>query len=240
MSAATAPSQDNQRSQTTESRSADHPNLPAVQHAVAPRLHRLLGRAELLRAIEQHGRLFSTAAKRLFATLPTSAFGNSVTGELRALYDCAQQEQREAVSRLQVTLITPLDAEDIYKILSVLTRLIGNLYRLSGTVSDLPAAAGFPQLPALCDASLRVSEALTGVVADLRNPRALQYFLVTNRAADRELRRLLRESLLDAYSPKSPITCVPVQLDLLKQYVALRRRFKQTAAMLQQIHFKNA
>ena len=239
MSAATAPSQDNQRSLTTESRSADHPN-PALQHAGTPRFHRLLGRAEFLRAIEQHGRLFSTAAKLLFATLPTSAFGNSVTSELRALYDYAQHEQREAVSRLQVTLITPLDAEDIYKILSALTRLIGNLDRLSGTVSDLPEAAGFPQLPALCDASLRVSEALTGVVADVKSPRALQYFLVTNRAADREWRRLLRESLLDAYSPKSPIIRVPVQLDLLKQYVALRRRFKQTAVLLQQIHFKNA
>ena len=239
MSAASAPSPNSQRSQGTESHSAGLPDSPALQHAEASRPHRLLGRAEFLRAIEQHGRLFSNAARLLFAALPTSAFGDSVTRELHALHACAQQQQREVVSRLQVTLITPLDAEDIYKILSSLTRLIGSFHRVSGTVSNLPQRAVFPQLPGLCDASLQVSEALRGVATDLKSPRALQYFLVTIRAADRELRKLLRESLSDAYSAKSPIPHLPVQLDLLKQYLALRRRFKQTAALLQQIHFKN-
>ena len=172
------------------------------------------------------------------ASLLESKEAEAARARIEAMYGEIHESERVLIQKLQKTLITPLDAEDLNLLSAQLRRLIHQQASVARS-SEAIASAGIPNaLPELATSSRQCAQSLAHAVHALPEDDSLLKH--TSRAvADANVaRKLIRgwQAELMAAKPVPVILRVSGFLQLPEE---LFRQYHRTARSLERILFKN-
>lgn len=216
---------------------ATQPVLPAnsssdqlVQPIKSPSSSRWRRKRGLLGLIEDQTALMVENARMLCTGLSEPGFAR-----IDGLYEEAQKTERVLVQKLEATLITPIDAEDMYLVSNQIRRVVQLQSFFARSFTGLGDGL---KIPNLAQGSLQCAEAIAGAVRCLPEDDGLLVFTadaVTHARSAGKLARNWENDLLSG--SEFPVTMRV--MEFLSVQTELFGSYRRTARSLERTLFKN-
>ena len=146
--------------------------------------------------------------------------------------------ERRITGQLELTLITPLDVEDIRKLSANLTRILESLKEAAWKQSILRAGPAPDLLTGIYESAYHSSKGLLRAVSGLPDWRAIAQFSLDLRTDQGNIKKLHRELVADLLEQADPMA-VMTWKSVYDDPLTILTRFHEMLAALQTARLKN-